>query len=305
MEVKIDITETKPIAQPENVNVSNNDDNVENIKALFDAYNKSREHELDAFWKNSMFVWTFIAICLTVYGTVVLNFENENLSYFDNSPSFFLIFTSISGLTLSIIWHWMAKALKVRFKVNEVPVWKLENIDNIFGKNNVDKLSFNYNWSEKTPFSPSKLVMLIGWVLIAFWIILLLFGVYTHSSVSDFVSNNQGGFKFLLVACMCTPLVLIYIMRLIKFFNSSSIRKQEEQNVFLEVKKYLHLKSKFRYFEVKDSKIIFFYTKEEYESIKQDIENLFKDCKFEDNQEMEYSRYFKYDNNNISKYFKQ
>ena len=46
----------------------------EKIKFLYDKYNESRNQEMDKFWKNSMYVWTFLGLCFTGYGVLIFKF---------------------------------------------------------------------------------------------------------------------------------------------------------------------------------------------------------------------------------------
>ena len=89
MNVKVEV---KGTPSSKEVNVSNSADIKDGVEKLYNIYNQNKNNELDRFWKNSMFVWTFIAICFTAYGTIILNFKDINKNIFDNSSSYFLLF---------------------------------------------------------------------------------------------------------------------------------------------------------------------------------------------------------------------
>lgn len=292
MNVKVEV-EGSPTSN--GVGVSHIAYNQDGIEKLYNIYNQNKDNELERFWKNSMFVWTFIAICSTAYGTIILNFKDINSDFFANCSSYFLLFTSIFGLSLSIIWFWMAKALKTRFKVNEVPVWKMENIDNIFRINDKNLFAFNTNWSERQPFSPSKLVLLVGHLLIGFWSILFVFSISTFDCILKLINAHSTITFIVLIMFIVIPIFYTYWKRIQGFFNSTSIRNKEAQEVFKKVKEHLIQHSEFRYFEVKDNKIIFFYTDSNNDSDKDKIESLFDET-FSDYDESENARYFTYKN---------
>ncbi len=291
-----------------NGDVPHSFDTREGIEKLYNIYNQNKDNELERFWKNSMFVWTFIAICFTAYGTIILNFKDINSDLFANCSSYFLLFTSVFGLSLSIIWFWMAKALKIRFKVNEVPVWKMENIDNIFGINDKNLFAFNYTWYKNKPYSPSKLVIGLGILLIAFWIMLLLFSILTFW-FDDKDTNTKETIKLIcliaIIVFIVTILIITLVIGLSSKFKSSNIRKECEQEVFKEVKQFLIGKGQLRYFEVKDHKVILFYTKDEIDNnIHQNVEQFFNKDDFANYDEMENARYVKYiDINDIKNKF--
>ena len=290
MNVKVEVEGTP---SSNNDGVPHSAENNDGIEKLYNIYNQNKNNELERFWKNSMFVWTFIALCFTAYGTIIINFKDINSDIFENCSSYFLLFTSIFGLSLSIIWFWMAKALKTRFKVNEVPVWKMENIDNVFDINDKNLFAFNSNWSENQPFSPSKLVLLVGHLLIIFWSIIALYSISTFDCILKLVKGHCTITCVVLIIFIVIPFIYTYWRRIQGFFNSSSIRNKEEQEAFLKVKKHLITNSALRYFEVKDNTVIFFYTNTNVDSEKDKIEQLF-DTQFDDYEEMDYARYFTY-----------
>ena len=53
---------------------------IEKLKELYCRYNQCRDAELDRFWKNSVFVWTFLLICFSAYGFLLSRYINNSNS---------------------------------------------------------------------------------------------------------------------------------------------------------------------------------------------------------------------------------
>jgi len=260
----------------------------ENLKVLYDRYNQCRDQELDRFWKNSTFVWVFIALCFTGYGTIVLNFDNSSSSLIKEYRSFILVFISILGESLSIFWLWMAKCLKAWYKVFEDVIWRMEQVDKQFEQNSTSSNGgnsnkkvdfsqyylFNYECVEdklhSKAFSPSKIVIKIGWLLISFWVVALLFGIITFPIVKGWLGKDI--ILWMLLGICVFPILLTYLFRWFKSFNSSTLRTPKQQKMFEKIQSYL--KDKNYYFEVKDDGVYFFFNND-VEKGKTEVKELF------------------------------
>ena len=58
-----------------------------NLKDLYKRYCDCRDQELDRFWKNSTYVWIFLAVCFGAFGQVILKYfeleQNTSKYFFD------------------------------------------------------------------------------------------------------------------------------------------------------------------------------------------------------------------------------
>lgn len=227
---------------------------LEKLKELYIRYNQCRDAELDRFWKNSVFVWVFLALCFAAFGTLVKDYNMPTKAMCEasiiskNDYYMFLAIISVCGLILSFIWVWMARGLKAWYEVYEMAIWRMETYKNEF-KYPREYLINNF-WTVKEsscclkkwfmdskPFSPSKIVILIGWLLVIIWAIAFgySFGHYFSYELSYCCSCR---------CCCCSHICswlfgvggiiigLVFIC-LIKFLVfSSTLRSKEKKKVF-------------------------------------------------------------------------
>lgn len=154
---------------------------VDKYKKMYEQYKQSRDAELDKFWKNSTYVWTFLGLCFTAYSVLIIKFIDTDGSNFKLQLSLSAICTF--GLLLSFVWRWMAQGLKAWYEVFEYAIWDMESYHNVF------KYPPNFNignyWvvdedSSSRPYSPSALVVSIGCCMIVFWIVAFVFNIVSY-----------------------------------------------------------------------------------------------------------------------------
>lgn len=257
----------------------------EKMKLLYERYNKCRDLELDRFWKNSVFVWVFLALCFGAFGKVLMDYleydcKEHNI---DNKDNYAIILAVVScfGFLISKIWTWMARGLKAWYEVYEIAIWDIESKSNVLEFNR--KYTIDNYWSLKQhkviefwkrPFdaarySPSKIVILIGHLLSLGWFIA--FGTslcfyygyeFMDYLVFGWIQNHP-------VKWICIFIVFVFaIVHLPQFFiKSSTLRNSNEEKVFQKIRSELihttddnddKKESLNLYFEVKDGKIKFF-----------------------------------------------
>ncbi len=234
---------------------------IDNLKDLYNKYYEGKGYHLKRFWENSIFVWTFLMVCFTAYGLLMSKFLDKNLH--PNVESIFPVLSSfvcLIGFSLSVLWFKMTKASKAWFEVYEIAIWELESLNNKFGYDR-DYLIHNY-WFAKNGrriSSPSKIVIAIGALLIVFWLIALVFGIY--------IGNAEPCGCSLTLICICVSIVLTAFAGFAIFdLKSSTLRNKEEQEIFKQVKNDKIIQKEDVYFEVKDGKLKFFVTKDEQEN---------------------------------------
>lgn len=275
MKVKIDIigSNKKEESQKiETTNINEEGDNT-NTEQLYKRYNECRDYQLKQFWENSKFVWAFLLVCFAAYGALFMSKDINCIS--KKYLAFAMLFVSSLGVALSFVWLWMARASKAWFEVFENVIWHIEDVLNKL-KRNRDLLIHNY-WSIKRekhwycprnlfrakPFSPSKIVIGIGWNLISLWIGI---GLYSLRYIKD----NENYFIYLFTFF---PIIGALLMRII-CVRSSALRNPNEEIV------YQNLKNDFEklkiYFEIKGLDINFYLTNDEAVEQLQSIEKILK-----------------------------
>ncbi|MBQ3617345.1 MAG: hypothetical protein II939_04205 [Bacteroidales bacterium] len=204
-------------------------DHKDNTGDLYKRYQECRDQELKRFWENSKYVWTFLGICFAGYGVLLTSNSFFIKTYF----SVLSLFVSCVGIILSFLWLKMTQASKQWYEVYENAIWTIESYEN--------KLHFDPNllihnfWASKNgdnAFSPSKIMFIIGKILIGVWLAAFLFSLYM------FINYGYP----LYIKCPCTfglLLIGIYVLvseRITKHIISSPIRTKNEDKVFQNIK---------------------------------------------------------------------
>ena len=106
---------------------------------LYKRYNQCRDAELDRFWKNSVFVWVFLALCFAAFGSLFKdhNMPTKAMDIANTSNETYYLSLSVISLIaciLSWIWVWMARGLKAWYEVYETAIWDIESFKNEFAK---------------------------------------------------------------------------------------------------------------------------------------------------------------------------
>ncbi|MBR4623928.1 MAG: hypothetical protein IKO56_00155 [Alphaproteobacteria bacterium] len=213
-----------------------NDKSLENLRDLYKRYCECRDQELDRFWKNSTFVWIFLAICFGAFGQVILKYfdlktaDSNNIFDLKKTYEVLLSFISFIGLLCSFIWVWMARGMKAWFEVFEMAIWQMDR-DNVFKLPNENTYNIENFWRikdsrfvwQKAFFgaesnSPSKIVILIGRLLCLVWFFAFLWALMSIFNILPFENSLECGgliFLFLFIA-----VVVIYFCH---FFIQGSV----------------------------------------------------------------------------------
>ena len=230
---------------------------MDNLKELYKRYCECRDQELDRFWKNSTFVWIFLAICFGAFGQVILKYfdlktaDSNNIFDLKKTYEVLLSFISFIGLLCSFIWVWMARGMKAWFEVFEMAIWQMDR-DNVFKlpEDNIYKIEnfwrikdSRFVW-QKAFFgaesnSPSKIVILIGRLLCLVWFFAFLWALnsyynltFSFSSSAPFL-NNIWYFGILFISC-------VFILFIHFFIQSSTLLSDGEAEVKKHIETQIH-----------------------------------------------------------------
>lgn len=222
------------------------------LKELYTRYNQCRDLELDRFWKNSVFVWVFLAMCFTTFGILVkdYNMPTKAMNINHISKDFYYLSLSIVssiGFILSWIWVWMARGLKAWYEVYENAIWEIESSKNEFKYPH--QYTINNYWCMKEskcfiqkwlfdpkPFSPSKIVILIGWLLISIWLFALAISLYKYLTIERCTCNCgciHIQFWWSVIIIVLIILILCVNRWLLK---SSTLRDREHNEIYKKIR---------------------------------------------------------------------
>ena len=213
-------------------------------------------------------------------------------------------FVSIIGFVLSVLWLWMAKGSKAWYEVYENAIWEMESLNNdvkLEGKyliHNFWALKTEKDFSTKTKeekmfatraFSPSKIVIAIGWLLITFWVCALLFCLLVYFQIEPlnliFVVIFGGGLILCLFKYGATKI------------ESSTLRDFSAQELFKKITNDNEIQKLKLYFEVQEDEVCFF---TQDNAIEQQLSSLYKTIPLR-----YYSNKIAYDFNVIDNHYKE
>lgn len=318
MNVKIDITGKNVTTQTSSDKVN---DSKEGTELLYKRYCECRDQELERFWKNSIYLWTFLAICFTGYGFLLSSYLGKDAMCNPKLESYFPLISfviCVFGIILSYLWLRIAKALKISFETFEMAIWEMECFDNIYECNS--KYLIHNFWTSKEndrSSSPTQIAVLTGYISVAFWCLVLLVSLYIsyEPTVKSVVTNiyftlssndNNVGrydcitlekiicfclqYAFVTSAAICVAIlcIMFVVSRLLKSrIESKRIRTKDENDVFKSIRQFLNInetnKTEIPYFEIADNTITFmFKNKAQFYKWNNIIKNQFDFANFKD-----------------------
>ncbi len=248
-----------------------------NLKDLYKRYCECRDQELERFWKNSTYVWTFLVFCFTGYG-VIMTSDSEIIIQNLTALSLFI---SIVGIVLSYLWLKMTQASKTWYEVYENAIWEMESYYNKF---KADKRFLIHNfWASKNGgqgCSPSKIMVFIGKLLISVWSVAFFFGLLQFHKESTTIDVQCP----CILGLFCIAIWLIVTELISDSTNSSVIRTREDNNIFNKIKHDVFPINQYLYFEIKkcgNDKYVVFKFSEENINIIDKIQDIFLGIKGE------------------------
>jgi len=168
------------------VEISEND--YPSKEKIWDRLYQCRDFELSHFWQKSVFVFSIFIVCFTGYGGLVSAAIDP-----ENKKSLFYIYqymcgVSLLGIITSILWIYMMKGSKAWYEVYEKSIYAIEceifkdsnkkYIEGEFAKRMSKNFNNNFFDNKSGAFSPSKINMVIGWIMLIVWCICGFFGMY-------------------------------------------------------------------------------------------------------------------------------
>lgn|GEM_PF-287386 len=194
---------------------------------IWDKMYQCRDFELSNFWQKSVFLFGFMALCFGGYGALVLKVIDAP----SISPSLPYIYQymcgiSLLGIILSILWVYMAKGSKAWYEVYEKAIYAIEK--DIFKYGNSKyvmgewakkmKKDVGLTFLDNRPgaFSPSKINMVIGRIMLGVWSVCLFFSFYNLKIcelLNSFVWGNffSSGLVVLIICVLLPKLIRTFV----------------------------------------------------------------------------------------------
>lgn len=212
------------------------------LNAVYERLQKNRELEIKNLWQRSIFLATFLVLCYTAYGTLIKDVLCSDCAIKDNFPclNLVLIFISLIGILMSILWICMAKGSKAWQEVYEDAIGKYEKGDlseDIPENYRSNKLKGDPSKRDRCllsvnggPYSPSKINIVIGQISFAIWIFIYLTHVICHLKISIELEK----------LCYCVPIAIVSIVVVIVIWLMlRDPYKKNKTNLFNVVSKHL------------------------------------------------------------------
>ena len=183
------------------------------LNAVYERLQKNRELEIKNLWQRSIFLATFLVLCYTAYGTLIKDVLCSDCAIKDNVPclNLVLIFISLVGILMSILWICMAKGSKAWQEVYEDAISDYEHRywRDIPDEFHSDELKGDHNKRDRCllsvnggPYSPSKINIVIGQISFAIWIFIYFAHVICHLKIS--IELGKWGY--------CVPIAIASIV---------------------------------------------------------------------------------------------
>ena len=204
-----------------------NESDFPSKERIWDKLYQCRDFELSNFWQKSVFLFGFISLCFCGYGALLL--KTADICVKNDYLHEYMFGVSILGIMLSYVWIAMCKGSKAWYEVYEKVIYGIEYelftkrgaskyIEGDFLKEFKDEIDDNLFLNYKGgPFSPSKVNILIGNILLIIWIICALICVGNLLQCMPFGRN------------MVTPLLILFglvIAFIFPFWLKKSVRSR-------------------------------------------------------------------------------
>lgn len=193
---------------------------MNHIERLYEC----RDLEIKNLWQRSIFLATFLVLCYTAYGKLIKDILCSDCTIKENFPclNLVLIFISLVGILMSILWICMAKGSKAWQEVYEDVIAKYEKeylSDDIQESYRSNKLTGDLNKRDRCllsvnggPYSPSKINIVIGQVSFVIWIFIYLTHVICHLNIS----TELGKWDYCVLIAIVSIIVWIVIWLMLR-----------------------------------------------------------------------------------------
>ena len=229
---------------------------------IWDKQYECRNFELSSFWQKSAFLFCFLSLCFAGYGALVSHIVNKDTNP-DSIPYIFQYMCGVSllGIVLSILWIYLMKGSKAWYEVYEKSIYEIETeifkgknekyIEGEFAKKMRKNYSNSFIGTSGGAFSPSKINIVIGWILLIVWCCCGIFSLYNllytlQLCKSQFTKSfNDDFWQVSIISVLAIIGISIITICIIKKFVKSKPLLMDEGKKYSRLKFCKYLFSKF------------------------------------------------------------
>jgi hypothetical protein len=229
----------------EHIDIKVSEDDFPSKEKIWDKLYQCRDFELSHFWQKSVFLFTLVSLCFTGYGALALKVVDEKITVYDLLYLYqYMSGVSVLGIVLSVIWIYMMKGSKAWVEVYENTIYEIEseifskkgNGRYVMGKIVANNKSADTNCSflgvNAGAFSPSKINILIGWLIFGVWIICSTISFYNllFCYCQVILKNDLNGLSGALISVFIVLVISILAIKIPKEFIISKPLSKAKYN---------------------------------------------------------------------------
>ena len=220
-----------------------NESDIPSKERIWDKMYQCRDFEISHFWQKAVFLFGFMSLCFAAYGALVLKVveieedKTASLSYLYQ----YMLGVSVLGIIISVLWVYMMKGSKAWFEVYEKSIYAIENeifrwenkkyVMGQWAKRMRSDFGFGF-WNTKGgAFSPSKINIVIGWILFVVWAMCGIVSVYNWWIISIFDFSEYVPFMISVLVVCVVSWVLWCVLR--TFIKSTPLLPKRLHNKWL------------------------------------------------------------------------
>ena len=232
-----------------------NDSDYPSKEKIWDRLYQCRDFELSHFWQKSVFLFTVVSLCFTGYGILALKVVDVDIKILDLLYIYqYMSGVSILGIVLSVIWIYMMKGSKAWYQVYENTIYEIEKeifleyenkskyvMGQYVTRNKSNDTNFDFIGVNPGAFSPSKINIVIGWILFGVWIVCSFFSFF--NLLCYYFKVAFQNFHYAWSAILSFALVLAISILAVnvpkKFIKSKPLSESKDSYRYLALHKYI------------------------------------------------------------------
>ena len=192
------------------------------LKEIRETLYHCRDMELNLLWQRSLLLAGFMTLCFSGYGIMAskaVDAGDVNFGYLYQ----YMGGIALVGIILSVIWIFMVKGSKAWYEVYEGVICDIEKETNpypkyrmgVYAENKRGEYDTTFLNNQGGAFSPSKINILIGWVLLGIWSVCEAVSLYNLlcSQLFDIDWSKYVWALLFLILSICVPIMIKHIVK--------------------------------------------------------------------------------------------
>ena len=231
------------------IEISEND--YPSKEKIWDRLYQCRDFELSSFWQKSVFLFGFLSLCFAGYGALVAQVVDNDTN--PDSISYiyqYMCGVSMLGIILSVVWIYMMKGSKAWYEVYEKAIYEIEceifksgnskYIEGVWANKMRGDFGVGFFGVKGGSFSPSKINIIIGWVMLGIWIIVsgiscynLFYNYFSLEAIANHINERLDDIKKVVFFINLVILVCSLFVCLVRHFITSTSIEGNTQRIKL------------------------------------------------------------------------